>query len=131
MVNAHGSWEDHQVFRVSLFDAPDPTSNPSSPRSTGSFDPNHISAFVETITYHTPSPVPNTMPEVDPKRSPVSRSVESGRAERWAYDGIWRLPNGTRRPRNIYNDPDSDYEGLPPSGDDDLDSDADYSPPFA
>ena len=59
-----------------------------------------------------------------PDGTPVDGSVESGRAERGIQDGIWRLPDGSWHPRNIYNDLDSDYEDLAPSGDSDYGSTA-------
>jgi hypothetical protein len=54
-----------------------------------------------------------------PEGKPTDGSVESGRAERGFHDSLWRLPDGSWHPRNIYNDLDSDYEDLASSGDDD------------
>jgi len=50
------------------------------------------------------------LPDVDPSGTPINGSVESGRAVRGAHDGVWRLPDGSRHPRNLYNDLDPDYE---------------------
>ncbi len=112
MADAQGSWEDDGIGAVSWID--DPSSNH---RSLGSLESSHISASIETSSYDTHGSVPSTA--VGPEGTPVNGSVESGRAKRWAQNGIRRLPDGTRHPRNIYNDPDTDYEELPPSGNDD------------
>jgi hypothetical protein len=43
---------------------------------------------------------------------PVNGSIESGRAVRHAHDGIWRLPDGSWHPRNIYSDSGDDDEHI-------------------
>ena len=126
MADAKGSWIDDMLCSVTWIDD---LARPSSQRSTESSDPNHIFVSVETTSYDASSLVPSTVQKVKPEGTPVNGSVESGRAERWAHDGIWRLPYGSRPPRNIYNDPDCDYEGLIPSGDDDSSSST-ALPPF-
>ncbi len=73
--------------------------------------PSHISASIASSSYDTPSSVPPTEPKASTDGTPINGSVESGRAARAAGDGVWRLPDGSWHPRNIYSDSsDDDYD---------------------
>ena len=75
--------------------------------------PSHVSNSIESNDYDTPFSVPSTVPEGPAdwdEGSSGDGSVESGRATRREDIAIWRLPNGSRHPRNIYNDSGDTYD---------------------
>ena len=104
MADAQFSWENDGPCPVTWID------DPSRQFSSGSFDPRLISGSIDSRNYETPSSVPTSVPKVDPEETLVNGSVESGRVVRGTLDGIWRLPDGSKHPRNLYNDLDTDYE---------------------
>jgi len=107
MSDAPHSWDNGLGVHDHWVEDP---SRPASQPSSRSSDSSHVSASIESNSYDTPPSVPSTEPEAGNERTPVNGSVESGRAVRHAHDGIWRLPDGSCHPRNIYSDSGDDDE---------------------
>ncbi len=68
--------------------------------------PSHVSNSIESSDRDSPSSVPSTVPEGPAdwdEGSSRDGSVETGRAAKREDNAVWRLPNGSMHPRNIYN----------------------------
>ncbi len=81
--------------------------------------PSHVSNSAESNDIESPPSVPSTVSlghANSAGRSPRNGSVESGRDTKREGSVVWRFPDGSRRPRNIYSDSDDS-----PSNDDDSD----------
>ena len=110
-------WFSFTVQRRPASSSPSPDRVPEhgrDPSGSSVEGPSHISNSVETDIYDSPPSVPSTVPAIDPDspRPPSPSSAESGRASRWeredgSRDNVWRFPDGSRHPRNIYNDLDT------------------------
>ena len=108
MSDVQHSWSDGCVNNGVWIEDPDRHTSHQLSHSSG---PSHISASIVSSSYDTPSSVPPTEPQTSTDGTPINGSVESGRATRAAGDGVWRLPDGSWHPRNIYSDSsDDDYD---------------------
>ena len=77
--------------------------------SVDASSPSHVSNSIESSGCESPPLVPSTVTEGDASRaggSSADGSVDSGRATKREGSVVWRLPDGSWHPRNIYSDTD-------------------------